>query len=370
MSGHGPAIPMTSRKSGALKGVAEVPGDKSISHRSLILGALSVGETRISGLLEGQDVLDTGRAMQAFGAEVTNLGDGNWSVKAVTNGQLSDDVEEAFLSLFSVATTLIDKLDHSPAQENTALRINLMRILSVLMNPEAPIHQDTRFKDMINAFAQLVNDWDNRNLSFATSLSQLFANIVQDQGEALFSSNPGEKRYAIIAAKEWKFFNALLTNLKAKEPWRLESCGILAQFHALVVNKENLVRKTRRSSQNIGRFIDSSEDNANRTNTGFKVGGLNVEIDETGVNFIDALQFLIEACTNLLETMKVSISGYVKDGENRILLTPALQKELDIIAAALPYDDATVFTALMQGARTLLVVFAQGLLGDFINPNG
>ena len=80
--------------------------------------------------------------------------------------------------------------------------------------------------------------------------------------------------------------------------------------------------------------------------------------------------FLIEACTNLLETMKVSISGYVRDGENRILLIPALQKELDIIAAALPYDDATVFTALMQGARTLLVVFAQGLLGDFINPNG
>ena len=67
MSGHGAPIPMTSRPSGPLEGVAEVPGDKSISHRSLILGAMAVGETRISGLLEGQDVLDTGRAMQAFG---------------------------------------------------------------------------------------------------------------------------------------------------------------------------------------------------------------------------------------------------------------------------------------------------------------
>ena len=47
MSGHGPAIPMTSRRVGALRGVADVPGDKSISHRSLILGALAVGETRI-----------------------------------------------------------------------------------------------------------------------------------------------------------------------------------------------------------------------------------------------------------------------------------------------------------------------------------
>ncbi|MEO0502758.1 MAG: 3-phosphoshikimate 1-carboxyvinyltransferase, partial [Pseudomonadota bacterium] len=72
MSSHGAPIPMTSSACGPLTGVAEVPGDKSISHRSLILGALSVGETTVSGLLEGQDVLDTGRAMQAFGAEVIN----------------------------------------------------------------------------------------------------------------------------------------------------------------------------------------------------------------------------------------------------------------------------------------------------------
>ena len=56
MAGHGDPIKMTARRGGALQGVAEVPGDKSISHRALILGALSVGQTEITGLLEGQDV--------------------------------------------------------------------------------------------------------------------------------------------------------------------------------------------------------------------------------------------------------------------------------------------------------------------------
>ena len=70
MSGHAMPTPMTSHPSGPLSGRAEVPGDKSISHRALILGALSVGETVITGLLEGEDVLDTARAMRAFGAEV------------------------------------------------------------------------------------------------------------------------------------------------------------------------------------------------------------------------------------------------------------------------------------------------------------
>ncbi|NBV62285.1 MAG: 3-phosphoshikimate 1-carboxyvinyltransferase, partial [Rhodobacteraceae bacterium] len=70
MSGHGPAIAMIARKSAPLTGQAMVPGDKSISHRALILGALSVGETVVTGLLEGQDVLDTASAMRAFGADV------------------------------------------------------------------------------------------------------------------------------------------------------------------------------------------------------------------------------------------------------------------------------------------------------------
>jgi 3-phosphoshikimate 1-carboxyvinyltransferase len=86
MSGHGDAQPMKSRKSGPLRGVAEVPGDKSISHRSLIFGAMAVGETRISGLLEGQDVLDTASAMRAFGATVTRHGEGAWTVNGVGVG--------------------------------------------------------------------------------------------------------------------------------------------------------------------------------------------------------------------------------------------------------------------------------------------
>ncbi|MDO5656800.1 MAG: 3-phosphoshikimate 1-carboxyvinyltransferase [Paracoccus sp. (in: a-proteobacteria)] len=87
---HGPVQPMSSRASGPLKGVALVPGDKSISHRALILGALSVGETRITGLLEGQDVLDTAEAMRAFGATVTQQGPGEWSVQGVGVGGFSE----------------------------------------------------------------------------------------------------------------------------------------------------------------------------------------------------------------------------------------------------------------------------------------
>jgi 3-phosphoshikimate 1-carboxyvinyltransferase len=90
MSGHGPIQPMTAHPCGPLSGVAEVPGDKSISHRALILGALSIGETRITGLLEGQDVLDTARAMRAFGAEVTQHGPGAWSVHGVGVGGFSE----------------------------------------------------------------------------------------------------------------------------------------------------------------------------------------------------------------------------------------------------------------------------------------
>ncbi len=90
MGGHGTPEPMTALGSGPLKGVADVPGDKSISHRSLILGALTVGETRVTGLLEGQDVLDTAKAMEAFGAEVTRVGDGEWSIHGVGTGGFAE----------------------------------------------------------------------------------------------------------------------------------------------------------------------------------------------------------------------------------------------------------------------------------------
>src|SRR3954467_13506513 len=63
-----------------------MPGDKSISHRALILGALAVGETRISGLLEGEDVINTAKSMRALGAIVERTGDFAWSVRGVGVG--------------------------------------------------------------------------------------------------------------------------------------------------------------------------------------------------------------------------------------------------------------------------------------------
>jgi 3-phosphoshikimate 1-carboxyvinyltransferase len=78
--------PLEARSSGPLNGNARVPGDKSISHRALILGALSVGETRISGLLEGEDVLNTAKSMRALGAKVERTGDFAWKVHGVGVG--------------------------------------------------------------------------------------------------------------------------------------------------------------------------------------------------------------------------------------------------------------------------------------------
>jgi 3-phosphoshikimate 1-carboxyvinyltransferase len=80
MHGSAAARPLKSRRSGPLGGTAAIPGDKSISHRALILGALSVGETRITGLLEATDVLNTAEAMRRFGARLERRGPGAWSV--------------------------------------------------------------------------------------------------------------------------------------------------------------------------------------------------------------------------------------------------------------------------------------------------
>ena len=90
MSGHGTPIPMISHPCGSLSGTVEVPGDKSISHRSLILGAMAVGKTRITGLLDGGDVLDTAKAMRALGAEVTDHGNGEWTVHGVGVGGFAE----------------------------------------------------------------------------------------------------------------------------------------------------------------------------------------------------------------------------------------------------------------------------------------
>lgn len=75
--------PLKASRSSPLSGRIRVPGDKSISHRALILGALAVGETRIQGLLESEDVLNTAKAMRALGAQVARSGDGTWSVHGV-----------------------------------------------------------------------------------------------------------------------------------------------------------------------------------------------------------------------------------------------------------------------------------------------
>jgi 3-phosphoshikimate 1-carboxyvinyltransferase len=78
--------PLEARSSGALTGKVRVPGDKSISHRALILGALAVGQSRITGLLEGEDVLNTAKAMRALGARVERQGANGavtWSVHGV-----------------------------------------------------------------------------------------------------------------------------------------------------------------------------------------------------------------------------------------------------------------------------------------------
>ncbi|TCU61986.1 3-phosphoshikimate 1-carboxyvinyltransferase [Novosphingobium sp. PhB57] len=88
---HDDTTPMRPRRflpAGPLKGKIRVPGDKSISHRSIMLGALAVGETRVTGLLEGEDVLATAAAMRAMGATVERVGDGEWRVSGVGVGAL------------------------------------------------------------------------------------------------------------------------------------------------------------------------------------------------------------------------------------------------------------------------------------------
>jgi len=75
-----PRVPLT--------GKTRVPGDKSISHRALMLGALAVGRTEISGLLEGEDVLATAAAVNGLGAHAYRAGDGQWAVDGVGVGGL------------------------------------------------------------------------------------------------------------------------------------------------------------------------------------------------------------------------------------------------------------------------------------------
>jgi len=85
-----PSAPLTARRNGPLAGRARVPGDKSISIRALILGALAVGETRISGMLEGEDALSTAKALQALGARIERTGERQWRIHGVGVGGFAE----------------------------------------------------------------------------------------------------------------------------------------------------------------------------------------------------------------------------------------------------------------------------------------
>jgi 3-phosphoshikimate 1-carboxyvinyltransferase len=90
---HQAAKPLSAMRGAPLAGRVRVPGDKSISHRALLLGLLARGETRITGLLEGEDVLATAAACRALGAEVTQEGPGQWRVFGVGVGALAQPRE-------------------------------------------------------------------------------------------------------------------------------------------------------------------------------------------------------------------------------------------------------------------------------------
>ena len=87
MSHSNAARPLTARRGGPLKGRLRPPGDKSISHRAMIFGLLCVGQTRVTGLLEGDDVLRTAAACRALGATIERTAEG-WSVRGMGIGTL------------------------------------------------------------------------------------------------------------------------------------------------------------------------------------------------------------------------------------------------------------------------------------------
>lgn len=87
---HAISRPLHAKPSGPLKGQAAVPGDKSISHRALMLGALAIGETRVTGLLEGEDVRATAAALAALGVPIVRDAPGEWRISGVGVGGLAE----------------------------------------------------------------------------------------------------------------------------------------------------------------------------------------------------------------------------------------------------------------------------------------
>ena len=88
------SAPLTARRAGPLTGTAQIPGDKSISQRALILGALALGETRITGLLESGDVHSTAGALRGFGATLVQEGPGRWRVQGTGVGNWKSPITE------------------------------------------------------------------------------------------------------------------------------------------------------------------------------------------------------------------------------------------------------------------------------------
>lgn len=100
-------VPRRFEVSGPLTGVIRVPGDKSISHRALMLSALCVGTSRITGLLEGEDVLATAAAMRAMGADIVRGPDGVWTVHGVGVGGLMQPAQALDMGNSGTSTRLL-----------------------------------------------------------------------------------------------------------------------------------------------------------------------------------------------------------------------------------------------------------------------
>lgn len=101
------ARPRSFAASAPLKGRIAIPGDKSISHRALMLLALAVGTSRVSGLLEGHDVLATAAAMRAMGANIDRTGDGDWVIEGVGVGGLLQPREALDMGNSGTSTRLL-----------------------------------------------------------------------------------------------------------------------------------------------------------------------------------------------------------------------------------------------------------------------
>ena len=100
---------LVSKAVSGLKGVAKTPGDKSISHRSLMFGALAEGETVVTGLLTGEDVLHTGQALSAMGAHITPPAEANgtWRIRGVGAAGLKTPHATVYLGNSGTSTRLL-----------------------------------------------------------------------------------------------------------------------------------------------------------------------------------------------------------------------------------------------------------------------